>query len=416
MALNSSQKINRIWAGLPFGDGILGNTTISSDPNTRSWCTGTSGSTTLTVGSTSFANGDLVLLHRSYGSSNLTDQNWEVNYVASGGGTTTLTLLRTLAITYPAGGQIVKIPRYNNLTISSGFGGHAYGATDTTNVYAMGGLNVLAVRGTLTLNAVINQNGYYGILNNVGSGGPVATHDDQGWPNLPKTWFKWWYDNATSGGHVGAPSTGAASNGRSGGNSNSGMNYNVGNTNIYNGGGGGGDGYNSSGASGGHASIGGINSGPYENGTNTGGGAAGTTDLASLHFGGGGGGGRQLNLDRLASGASGGGAWIIFAQNITIGSSGGIQVNGGQSQASPNVPPYNGGNGAGGSALIVCNTATLNTAKITATGGAGHDYTGSGSVGRIAVHHSGPITGTSSPTFTDVTDTTLKQQTFTGMI
>ena len=75
-----------------------------------------------------------------------------------------------------------------------------------------------------------------------------------------------------------------------------------------------------------------------------------------------------------------------------------------------------GGGGAGGSCLIACQVATLGTNVITATagtggasGGAGGNG-GNGSVGRIAIHHSGTVTGTTNPTFTDVSDGSLTEQ------
>jgi hypothetical protein len=61
--------------------------------------------------------------------------------------------------------------------------------------------------------------------------------------------------------------------------------------------------------------------------------------------------------------------------------------------------------------LVVCQTAALGTNALVSTGGAGGTGSGGngggGSVGRIAIHHSGAITGTTNPTFTDVEDTTL---------
>ena len=77
-----------------------------------------------------------------------------------------------------------------------------------------------------------------------------------------------------------------------------------------------------------------------------------------------------------------------------------------------------GGGGAGGSVLVVCATATLNTTKITAaagSGGVGGEVNGSnGGAGIIAVHHSGTVTGTTSPTFTDTTDTSLVEVASSG--
>jgi hypothetical protein len=62
--------------------------------------------------------------------------------------------------------------------------------------------------------------------------------------------------------------------------------------------------------------------------------------------------------------------------------------------------------------LLVVGTVALGTNKITVAAGAGGvpgaGYPGgNGAVGRIAVHHSGTISGSSTPALTDVTDTSL---------
>jgi hypothetical protein len=63
--LNSWQKLDRVISGKPFGSGVDGSATISSDPNTRDTCTGTATSTTLTTGGSTFANGDVLLIHQT---------------------------------------------------------------------------------------------------------------------------------------------------------------------------------------------------------------------------------------------------------------------------------------------------------------------------------------------------------------
>ena len=106
-ALNAWQKISRVLAS-DFGDGASGSATISSDPNTRATITGTATQTTGTAGSTAFANGDLVMLHQTRGTG---AGQWEINRVASGGGTTSLTFSKALQYTYGPDAQIIKIPR-----------------------------------------------------------------------------------------------------------------------------------------------------------------------------------------------------------------------------------------------------------------------------------------------------------------
>jgi hypothetical protein len=100
---------------------------------------------------------------------------------------------------------------------------------------------------------------------------------------------------------------------------------------------------------------------------------------------------------------------MLFAKDVSL--SGTTSLNGGTGGGGGgNIG--NAGGGAGGSCLIVCKTATLGTNKITVAagdgGGKGLDWpAGDGAVGRIAVHHSGAITGITSPTFTDTTDISL---------
>ena len=60
---------------------------------------------------------------------------------------------------------------------------------------------------------------------------------------------------------------------------------------------------------------------------------------------------------------------------------------------------------------MVCQEGNFGTNKLTASGGAGGGTGGgAGAVGRIAIHHSKTIVGTTSPAFTDVEDTTLKEK------
>lgn len=58
----------------------------------------------------------------------------------------------------------------------------------------------------------------------------------------------------------------------------------------------------------------------------------------------------------------------------------------------------------------MCKTATLGTNFLTAVGGNNANIAGVGSVGRIAVHHSGIVTGTTNPTFYDQLDLTLVEK------
>jgi hypothetical protein len=97
---------------------------------------------------------------------------------------------------------------------------------------------------------------------------------------------------------------------------------------------------------------------------------------------------------------------IVFAKSISI--SGGITSVGGNGAG--DASNAGGGGGSGGSIMLACGTATLGTTLAVATlgsGGAGQGAGGNGANGRIAVHHSGTVTGTTSPTFDDTSEPTL---------
>ena len=103
-----------------------------------------------------------------------------------------------------------------------------------------------------------------------------------------------------------------------------------------------------------------------------------------------------------------------MSKDISIG--GTVSVTGGKgAKDGGDGTGGSGGGGAGGSVLYVCATATLGTTKTTSSGGtteAAGSPGGSGSVGRIALHHSGTVTGTTTPTFTDISDATLVESSF----
>ncbi len=122
MALNDWQKLTRVLPGKPFGDGSDGAYSSATIPTmTYESCSGTSGSTSLTTAGTSLANGDIILIHQSRGTG---VGQWEINKVASGGGTTSITLSQPLQYTYTDSGssqaQAVVIPQYTNVTVQSG--------------------------------------------------------------------------------------------------------------------------------------------------------------------------------------------------------------------------------------------------------------------------------------------------------
>lgn len=353
------QKITRVLPGNSFGDGVDGTATISSDPNTRATITGTSGSTSATAGSTSFADGDLVMLHQTRGTG---AGQWEINQVSSGGGTTSLTMSVSLQYTYGTGAQIIKIPRYNILTVNA--------TALTAWNESTGGVMVLCGKTSVTVSGAITANGKGHIGRSGAHGSGVTASQGEGYP--------------------GAGTTSTSANGSSGGGS-------------Y------GDIGGGSGAS--HATSG--TAGTYNSGSV--GSTVGTTDLTTIYLGGAGG-SCKTNLGTKTGdsvGGYGGGIVIIFSKSITL--SAGVNLNGAQATGiqgeSSTVRKTTSGGGAGGSCLLVCETASLGTNQMTATGasalaaGGTEPFNGgAGGNGRISIRHSGTITGTTSPTFVDVAD------------
>jgi len=362
--LNAWQKIDRVVSGKPFGDGSDGDYSSSTIPTlTKDSCSGTAASTTLTTSGSTFANDDVLLIHQTRGTG---AGQWEINKVASGGGTTSLTLQEALHYTFTDSGasqaQAIKILQYKNVSVSSGTWSVP---TWNSNV---GGIFVIAVKDTMTLANTIPVNGGAGSKSStVGGGGGSAGGFVGGGVNFNV--------NAYCGeGTGGATTIKTTANGNGGGGADHG----------------GGD---VAGNGGGHA-ISGTGGG--------GGGISGAADLTTMTFGGAGGGCTQdYQPDGAQGGGGSGGIIILIAKNV-VTSSALITCNGG----SGGTNGRSGGAGAGGSILVVCETGTLGTDKLKALAGSAGIAS---SVGRIAVHHSGTVTGTTTPTFTDVEDSSLKE-------
>lgn len=374
-ALNSFQRIDRVITGRPFGNGSDGAYSSATIPTlTKDSCSGTATSTTLTTAGSTFANNDILLIHQSRGTG---AGQWEINKVTSGGGTTSLTLMKALQYTYTDSGasqaQATKIPQYTNVTVQSG--------TWTVPSWDgnTGGILVFASNGIVTVTGTNTASG----KGFVGATGITAL------PNSPLTGST---GEGTSGSSV---ATQTSANGSGGG---GGTRTQTGGSSAGAGGGGGGN--VSAGSNG--------TQGSYSGTPGTGGGLSSSSDLITLNLGGGGGGSGSYDSLAGASGGNGAGAVIIFAKSIAeitgsivaTGSNGGDALGGG-------------GGGAGGSVLIVCKTAILGTNKVTALAGSGGSggvnggVGGNGSNGAVAVHHSGTVTGTTNPSFDDTTETTL---------
>lgn len=379
------QKISRVVSGLPFGNGADGTYNSATIPTiTYKSCSGTANSSTLTLGASGFSNGDILLIHQSRGTG---IGQWEINRVFTGGGTSSLKLQAPLKYTFTDSGasqaQAVKIPMYSNCTVQFG--------TWTTSAWNgdIGGILPIAVKGTLTIGGTVTAAG-----NSVSA--PQVLNTGQGTAL-----------GGTGGGFRGGGADQVNVDNYAQSQKGEGSAGDVAGGYTNNGNGGGGGRYNggsspgSTGASGAGYSNGGDGFSP-DNGQPVGGVAFLTDPYGNtLGFGGGGGGGCKEG-GSASGGASGGGIIFLMANNIICNAT--ITVRGGQYHQTANQP---GGNGGGGNILVACRTASLGSDKLLALGYVGGYRVPAGGDGFITVHHSGTITGTTSPSFIDVSDGTL---------
>ena len=324
--LAAYQKLTRVLSGQPFGNGVDGALTVSSGTTqslTCKACTGTATSNELTIASGAFTNGDVVLIHQTSGDWTSGVGQWEVNKVASGGGTTTLTLTEALHYSFATGAQVLKIPMYSSVSITDTLSATAWNGT-------IAGMILFASSGTTTITGTLSAKGL-GFRNGVGGVGQNSA--------------------GTQGeGEASVGGTNTAANGEGGG-----------------GGGGGGAG----GAGGGATGNGGnsIGAGAATGGT----GIQSVADLTTnfLFGGGGGGGGVDNNPTELAAGdgGDGGGIIFVFAKDFICNSATLVSANGNNGA---NAARGGGGGGAGGGCVLLqVATATIGTTKIKAEYGGG---------------------------------------------
>lgn len=361
MALNAWQKLTYALPGSPWGDGRDGDLTISANTTqsvTNISCSGTSGSNTLTLGSSGFSNGDVLLIHQTRGTG---VGQWQFARITSGGGSTSLTLVKPLEYTFTDSGssqaQVYYVPQYSNVTIDATY---TWSAPIWTG--DVGGILLFTSRGTLTVNGTISASG----------------------KGFNRTTSFEYQGEGTSG-------TGSSSNSANG---------NGGGGSYRDGAGGGGNG--AAGSSGFNAGGGYIGAGGSE---------VGVAGLTTMNLGGEGGSARDT------AGGAGGGIILIISSGMTVNSSTGSVIStgsAGDSHVTGNNEYGGAGGGAGGSILIEARTATLNTTRVTAAGGAGGTTNasnsqggGDGSVGRIHLEYSSSYSGTTTPTLDYLQNTSL---------
>ena len=373
MALADYQKITRVTSGKPFGNGSDGAYSSATIPTMKvKACTGTATATKFAADTdaTPFEVDDIILLHQSRGTG---VGQWEIVKVSSVGSDEYNTST-ALNYSYTTKAQATVIKQYTDVTVETGT--WALPAWNGTT----GGTLVFACNGTLTVTGTIHGHGGNGAA---GSGGRAGGTGGG-------------FRGGASFGGVGDDGPGYQGEGTPGGGAKA---Y----TANGNGGGGQGGGSNDGASGGGNGAVGTAGGGSSIGGT-----VGGVAALTTMVFGGGGGGTGKQTTYNIGSGGSGGGVIAIFAKDIaTI--TGSILMTGGNGASGENN--YGGGGGAGGSVLIQCGTAALGATKIVSSGGSAGTGGGAGAVGRIAVHRSGTVTGTTSPTFSDTEDSSLVETT-----
>lgn len=365
-----------------FGDGRDGDLVVPPGPavaiNTARASVSASGTSAAPSNSTGFSVGDLVLFHQTQQTGNV--GRWELNTIAAINGPNDWTLTSTLQYVYDSvngRAQVIKVPQYRNVTVQSGATLAAPTWDGTT-----GGILVFFAKGILDISGTISAKG------TGGSSGPppgVGTGYAGGTAILasPSSYNVTSY---TGEGTTGTPTQAITANGNGGGAGHSASAF-------QSGGCGGGGGNGTAGGTGDSADAGGSGG--------AGGGTSGSADLTSMTFGGGGGGAAGANIGAPGGGA-GGGIAFISAATIAVGAAGSATANGGGGGQSALA----GGSGAGGSILLKCQTATLGSSQITATGGPATAGTaartppyhgGAGGAGLIRIEYCESLTGTTNP-------------------
>jgi len=354
------------------GDGAYAPTT-GTDAPIDSACSGTASTTSLTATNVSFATGQCILIHQTYGTS---AGQWELNKIASYTAGT-ITTQYSLINTYGTGAQVLVLKQYTTALIDTGvtLTGKAWNGT-------VGGIVAWLAKTSTTITGTVTVVGQNAATTTGGAG--IGQRGGVG------EWL-----NGTAVGYRGDGTTGNTTQTHTGSGS-GGVGAVAALPNGKADGGGGGN------ATAGTAGDNGAGDNAHEGGA--GGLAAGNAALTLMVPGGGAGGGAAGDVNPKEAYAGGGGAGIVFFITKALTITGAINLNGG---AGATGAAASGGGGAGGSGLFKVQTAVLGTNLITATAGTSGGVGGGGSVGRIHLDYLTSKTGTTNPTLDSTQDTSL---------
>jgi len=369
-----------------FGDGSDGALTISSNTTEApidSSAVGTSGTYALTATNASFAADQQIMIHQTRGTNAGVVQYTKIQSYTAGTITTTDALDISFNSTGSNKAQVRVMKQHTNVTVNTGitYTAKAWNGTvgGILGFYANG---TVTVTGTITAKAKGFRFGRAGQNPNGGSSDNITGEQGEGTTGAGGTRITGSNGSGGGGGGKAVPNNGSGNGGGGAGHS---LN--------------GGTGLISPGTSG----TGGV-----------GGSSSGSSNLTTMTFGGGGGGGGFGDSERsiLTEGDGGTGGGIVSIFGVTTTVSGSINSQGDNSNfLTASSDQVNGGGGAGGSILLKCQTATLGTGLLTATGGissaAWQTAGGVGSTGIIHVDYLTSVTGTTSPAYTSAVDSNL---------
>ena len=360
-----------------FGNGQDGDLTVGSNGTTTINSTRVnvtaSGTSAAPSNSTGFAVGDIVLFYQVRNTSD--EGRWEFAEIQAINSATDWTLKQALAYSFnnsSGKAQVIKVPRYRNVTINSSGTLNAPDWDGNT-----GGVLAFKASGSVTLNGTVSVSGkgFRG-----GNGGHRINEN-----NSDRHGYQGEGRNGT-GGHS------SSSNDSGGG---------AGMADFYAGDGGGGGGGGSHASSGTNGTIDQSHQGQdYGRGATV---TYGDVNLGRALFGGGaGGGGSDDALGAYGGGGgAGGGLVLLYGQSVsgggTVTAAGGVGVNGtGDGQGGGG-----GGGGAGGAVALFAGTLS---GSLNATGGSagsgccGSGNGGAGGGGRIRVEYCETNSSSANPT------------------